>query len=399
MANLKGFKQVTLQAYQQAVQEGTASNYLWLVRDYSGDTVVSAAIYFGTRKYAELNDDSATQEEFEHLTNTLGGMVDENGEWVGFLPTHEILAASSVTSVEEALIALEDAILNLKDGDEAKFDEVNAAIDELKDAVDEKVAIEDFNEAVESINSAITENADAIEALGLEVATKADADDVYTKDEIDGKISGVFHFNGTAESVSDDLTTLYGGDAGDGLVASEENRGFVYQVGDLEYASNGSVWVELGVTVDIAPLTQKVNELEVSLSAETAAREALADTVDEIDETLAAEVEKVSALETKSTTSASTYADAEQIPDLQLGQIVYVANGESGESGHTAGAYIYTQNGLQKLESSTGTGETPVDRIEALENKVGNVALPERETLSSIVNQLITVEGDDVENA
>ena len=193
------------------------------------------------------------------------------------------------------------------------------------------------------------------------------------------------------------MTTLYGGDAGDGLVASEANRGYVYQVGDLEYASNGTVWVELGVTVDLAPLIQKVNEVESGLAAETAAREELADTVDEIDQTLATEIEKIAVLETKSTTTANTYADAEQIQDLQLGQIVYVANGESGESGHTAGAYIYTQNGLQKLESSTGTGETPVDRIEALENKVGNVALPEGETLSSIVSQLITVEGDDVE--
>lgn len=58
MANFKGFKQETLTNYNALTKEEKL-NYLWLVRDVdkSGETEVvkSSAIYFGSRKYAEVN--------------------------------------------------------------------------------------------------------------------------------------------------------------------------------------------------------------------------------------------------------------------------------------------------------------------------------------------------------
>ena len=41
MANFKGFKQVSLETYL-ATSEQEKKNYLWFVRDLSGDTVLSA---------------------------------------------------------------------------------------------------------------------------------------------------------------------------------------------------------------------------------------------------------------------------------------------------------------------------------------------------------------------
>lgn len=57
--------------------------------------------------------------------------------------------------------------------------------------------------------------------------------------EINGKIAGVFHFKGVADSY-ETLPT-------ENLVAGD-----VYQVGDKEYAWNGEAWVELGFTVDLS---------------------------------------------------------------------------------------------------------------------------------------------------
>ena len=59
--------------------------------------------------------------------------------------------------------------------------------------------------------------------------------------------------------------------------------------------------------------------------------------------------------------------------DLQLGQIVYIIN-ETSDSGITygSGAYIKTQDGLKKLDSTTPSTSTTLDeRVESLENRTG----------------------------
>ena len=287
MKQLKGFKQVRLETYQAAVSAGTAADYLWLVREFSGDTPISAAIYYGDRKYAELNTESQDQKVL-NIIAALGDMIDENGEWAGFLPTHVILGDESVDSVTAALEALESAILD------------NTAL------ISGKVDIDDYEAAMAAVESAITANEGAIAALAEELNLKADKDDVYTKEEIDAKIAGAFHFKGIASGISDDLTTIYGEDAGDGIVASEENLGDVYQIIDKEYASNGSVWVELGFNFDLTPILNKIAELEAALEQERNEREALAEDladlsekVDELDDALSTGLEKVAALEQK----------------------------------------------------------------------------------------------------
>ena len=63
--------------------------------------------------------------------------------------------------------------------------------------------------------------------------------ETYSKTEVDGLVSGVFHFEGTAESY-------------EALPAEGNTKGDVYQVADQEYAWDGNDWVELGYVVDLS---------------------------------------------------------------------------------------------------------------------------------------------------
>jgi predicted nucleic acid-binding Zn-ribbon protein len=121
------------------------------------------------------------------------------------------------------------------------------------DAVEENLV--KAEEKIDSINDTLygTEGEEAVEGLVDKVASLEEdvADlqdavaDVYTKEEVDGLVSGVFHFKGEAES----FEAL--------PPASIDNVGHVYQVGDLEYASNGEEWVELGFVVDLSSYATK----------------------------------------------------------------------------------------------------------------------------------------------
>lgn len=121
------------------------------------------------------------------------------------------------------------------------------------DAVEENLV--KAEEKIDSINDTLygTEGEEAVEGLVDKVeALEGEMDavqeaiaDVYTKEEVDGLVSGVFHFKGEAES----FEAL--------PAASAENVGHVYQVGDLEYASNGEEWVELGFVVDLSSYATK----------------------------------------------------------------------------------------------------------------------------------------------
>ena len=63
--------------------------------------------------------------------------------------------------------------------------------------------------------------------------------DTYTKDEVDQKVAGAFHFKGEQESL-DALNAL-----------TDKKNGDVYQIGDKEYAYNGTAWVELGFNINL----------------------------------------------------------------------------------------------------------------------------------------------------
>ena len=401
MANFKGFKQVSLAAYN-GLTDNEKKNYLWLVRDLSGDTVVSSAIYFGTRKYAEVNDSTYMEAKVDRLIQGLASIVDENGDFAGFMSEgHELLA--SANTLTELFEILENAVLANAEAVEGKADaaEVQEKLDELEEKIEaassaiESGITQDLEEVkgdveklegdLADVNAAVSEKADKedveevadkVEALETiasaiteELDSKADKNDVYTKDEIDSKIVGLFHFVDAAEAISDDFTTItYNGEP---VVASEDNVGEVYQIGDKEYASNGEKWVELGFNIDLSAYATKeevAEELSGITSELETTQEALAKEIEDREKL----AEDVAVIKDNATTTAQTYEDAEAM-DLQLGQIVYIIN-ETSDSGITygSGAYIKTQDGLKKLDSTTPSTSTTLDeRVESLENRTG----------------------------
>lgn len=367
MANFLGFKQVTLATYNGLTDEAK-KHYLWLVRDVESGSTVHAAIYFGTRLYAQMNEtDSSLNEKVENIITSLGDAIDENGEFVGFLPIaeHEILGVSSIHNLTEALEALEAAILQ------------------------NESSIEDALGRIEVLEAGLTEVSSAITALDENVYKKDEIDDIV--DDLEAKFSGALHFKGTVNTVAD-LENIENPSVGDVYEVLENNG---------EYAWNGEVWVELGSVVDLSNYYTKAQtdaKIDEAVSA-------LTESINELDETINLEIEErredVENINSRLQTTAETYEDATEL-SLELGQVVYVLNGEVGPSGHTAGAYIKTQDGIKKLEATNGDGSDVEDRVEALENKVGNTPLPSGITLTEAVLELMEdpthiITGDDVE--
>ena len=153
--------------------------------------------------------------------------------------------------------------------------------------------VEGLTTAVESLGNRATALEDKVgdDSKGLvkEVAdlttdvsgVKSDlADNYYNKEAVDGLVSGAFHFRGNAKELNAE-GNLIGTD--DKVITG--NVGDVYQIGDKEYAYNGSVWVELGFTLDLtayattASVTTAVNDAKTELEGKiaTAKSEAISD--------------------------------------------------------------------------------------------------------------------------
>lgn len=206
MANkFLGIKQSTLSDYN-ATSDEAKKGYLWLIRDKNEDgTVSSSAIYFGTRLYSQTNDN--IDELFGNLIKSFGGLIDNEGNYVGFPYGGE------GTSDEHPILSLEsedllDVLKNLE----------GAIVENAEDIEETKEALEDaISGLTEQINNAIAE----------------------LKDEIGTDIDTLWSFKGTKENLEE--------------LPSENNKnGDVYQVGDKEYAWNGSEWVELGFNIDLS---------------------------------------------------------------------------------------------------------------------------------------------------
>ena len=367
-AKFLGIKQVTLNSYLNDYTAEQKKGYLWVVRNLDGqNNVLGSAIYFGNRLYAETNDGSAATLA-DNLKTAFGGLLDENGDFVGFPFGGEETAADHPILSQDA-----DNVLDI-------LKNIEAEIVSAQSAITETVSIADFEAAVNDLEAAqqdIIDLQDNVADLQDDVADikdtisaiTADLDNVYTKDEIDGKIAGVWHFKGEEESVED-------------LPNNAEN-GDVYQVGDKEYAWNGEEWVELGFTLDLSSYATKQEMEEADEAIVESMNEALSAISGDINEISAA----VNDLEEKATTSAATLADAQALAsEDNLGQIIYVTN-QYGDTGYTAGAYVVTGEGtVQRLGTTSATG----DIDQAVADLEDRVAVLESERHSQIT-------GDDVE--
>lgn len=106
--------------------------------------------------------------------------------------------------------------------------------------VDAAVLATGFNSAL----GALQRVAMAVDDIDTSLSTKANSADVYTKTEIDGKLTNAYVYKGSVATVSD-------------LPSSGVENGWVYNVeaSGMNYAWNGSAWDALGETFTITAIT------------------------------------------------------------------------------------------------------------------------------------------------
>ena len=171
---------------------------------------------------------------------------------VGKLPVGD---GKSVTVAEDGTISLLGFV-----GADTGAQPVKQADGTIKWEKPNTTTVDGLSAAVESLDN----RADALESkvgddskgLVKEVAdlttevsgVKSDlTGNYYNKEAVDGLVSGAFHFRGNAKELNAE-GNLIGTD--DKVITGK--AGDVYQIGDKEYAYNGSAWVELGFTLDLS---------------------------------------------------------------------------------------------------------------------------------------------------
>lgn len=142
--------------------------------------------------------------------------------------TFETVAVGSRLSADGKAIIDTDGILSLKG-----FDAASANQQLRKNADGELEWFTPDTSTVSGLADTVGQHTTQISTLEEKVK------DTYTKGEVDQKVAGAFHFKGEQESL-DALNAL-----------TDKKNGDVYQIGDKEYAYNGTAWVELGFNINL----------------------------------------------------------------------------------------------------------------------------------------------------
>ena len=173
-------------------------------------------------------------------------------------------------TAEGAIEALEDTVGDaesglVKDVADLKTTVGDAESGLVKTVADNKAAIEgrmdDAEGAIEALEGVVGDAESGLVKTVADNKTAFDnyvADHTYTDEQIDAKVSGAFHFKGDATLETNDEGSWTGNLVKDGTVIATPAEGDVYQVGEEEYAYDGSKWVKLGFTLDLTGYATKI---------------------------------------------------------------------------------------------------------------------------------------------
>lgn len=179
-------------------------------------------------------------------------------------------------------------------------------------------------------------------------ATGFDWKDVYTKSEIDAKVSGVLSYKGVAAGApTDNGANILVGDIT--ISASSANVGHVYAYEGREYVSNGLKWEELGDSTDLSAYYTAAQvdaaidaDVLVETNRATQAEEALSGritTLEGFDHSVYALKTEVEAVDGRVTTLSGNLTTLEGTVSTEAGKIVTLQGQVSGldttVSGHT----------------------------------------------------------------
>lgn len=223
----KGFKQVTSAAFNEAKANNGLAGYFWLVRTPVADGDVNDVtndeydIYFGSAHYGHFKEGeiAALQLAVENLRSDLGfnfgefsfegattvkDAFDKVSALFEGLVTATETNANKITAIEESLKNLDVPVkdvqvdgvsvvdengvanivvpdINLEQVEGAIDDKINAALNKFATEITDNNTIDTFRELVDYA----AEHTSEIATLVAEVGKKADADKVYSKEEVD----------------------------------------------------------------------------------------------------------------------------------------------------------------------------------------------------------------------
>lgn len=296
---------------------------------------------------------------------------------------------STVGSLQTAVNTAESDINAL----EGRMDTAEADIDALEDIIGKPADAEAGTEASGLVKT-VADNKVEYDAYV--------ADHTYTDAQIDAKVSGAFHFKGDATLETDAEGAWTGNLVKDGTVIATPVEGDVYQVGEVEYAYDGSKWVKLGFTLDLTGYATKVelntakSELQGNIDGKVAqtaydskveelanADSALATKDTELEgliSGLRTDVDAINNDETGILKTAKDYTDSE-IAELNISQYATVT------------ALNQTNEIVDGNTSTIAEHKTLIDAVTLTAN-----AAATKETVEAINGRLTTAEGTIASN-
>lgn len=330
---------------------------------------------------------------------------------------------TTAEGVKEQVIEVQDQVNNVKEDVKGLEDILNGTeetpglIEEVGDIADALYGTEGENpvpgliEEVETLRSEL-EDADKALQEDIDAVAKDLADnyytktEVYTKSEVDGKVAGLFHFKGVVEALPETGT----------------NVGEVYQVGDAEYAWNGTEWVKLGYTLDLSAYYTKTevdaevkkvqDEVDLAEQAITDLGEELNGRIDDEVETINGRIDNVAAEHETingriDTVSGNIESAVGRIEALETAKEDFDSQFET-VNGKIEALEKADQNFVSQFETVNGkisalelADEGFVTRIGTLETNVGTPSenfktalFPAVETLQSRIDGLVAVGGE-----
>ncbi len=281
-----------------------------------------------------------------------GGFTGTEAEFITALGNAGDYATKTELATEATTRAEEDAKLQ-------------EAIDNLKTEVGDDVAAK-----LESIEKEIEDIETDIESIEDELEKKANAEDVYTKTEVDSKLSSVYKYQG---SVADF----------DSLPTENLTAGDVYNTeatGD-NYAWTGTEWDKLAGMVDLSEYAKSADvttEITTAIEAEKAAREA-------------ADTALQTAIDAEATTRETADNALQAAIDAAIAAAITTHNdltGRDAEDCHPMSAITGLEAALEEinteLEDSIGTA------VEELEGKIDTLETE----MDAVEGRLDTAESD-----
>lgn len=232
--------------------------------------------------------------------------------------------------------------------------------------------VETLRSELEDADKALQEDIDAVSKdLADNYYTKTE---VYTKSEVDGKVAGLFHFKGIVEVLPETGTDV----------------GEVYQVGDAEYAWNGTEWVKLGYTLDLSAYYTKT-EVDAEVKKVQDEVDLAEQSITDLGEELNGRIDNVAA---EHETINSRIDDVSGNVNSAVERIEALETAKEGFDTH-----FETVDG--KIESLELVDEGFSTRIGTLETNVGTPSenfktalFPAVETLQSRIDGLVAVGGE-----